>query len=112
MPMTRTTRTPERRIVRSIWLTAALLAFTAGVAGVAVAQDAQDNLIVDNWDDAAKHLRCEAVVKNSDGSWTVRGALVVNGEKISRITGEHAADLAKRCPSPCPKTLEATGSGC
>jgi len=109
MPMTRTTRAPDRRIVRSIWLAGALLAFAAGVAA---AQDAQDNLIVDNWDDAASHLRCEAVIKNSDGSWTVRGALVVNGEKISRITGEHAADLAKRCPSPCPKTLEATGSGC
>jgi hypothetical protein len=80
--------------------------------GVAVAQDAQDNLTADNWEDAAKQLRCEAVAKNRDGSWTVRGVLVVNGDKISRITGEHAAELAKRCPSPCPKTLETTGSGC
>jgi hypothetical protein len=80
--------------------------------GGAVAQDAQDNLTADNWEDAARQLRCEAVAKNSDGSWTVKGALVINGEKISRITGEHAAGLAKRCPSPCPKTLETTGSGC
>jgi hypothetical protein len=109
MPMTRTTRTPKHRIVRSIWLTGALLAFAAGVAA---AQDAQDNLTAENWDDAAKQLRCEALVKNSDGSWRMRGALVVNGERISRITGEHAAELAKRCPSPCPKTLEATGPGC
>ena len=80
--------------------------------GGAVAQDAQDNLSADNWEDAAKQLRCEAVAKNSDGSWTIKGALVVNGEKISRITGEHAAELAKHCPSPCAKTLETTGSGC
>lgn len=80
--------------------------------GGAVAQDAQDNLSADNWEDAARQLRCEAVAKNSDGSWTVKGALVVNGEKISRITGEHAVELAKRCPSLCPKTLETTGSGC
>ena len=73
--------------------------------GVPVAQDAQDNLTADNWEDAAKQLRCEAVAKNRDGSWTVRGVLVVNGDKISRITAEHAAELAKRCPSPCPKNF-------
>ncbi len=94
--------------MRRIWLIGAVAIFTIGIA---MAQDAQDNLTADNWDDAAKQLRCEAVVKNSDGSWTVRGALVVNGQKISRIAGEHAAELAKRCPWPCAKTL-ATGSGC
>jgi hypothetical protein len=109
MPMTRTTRLAEYQFVRRPWLISAVLAFTMGVA---VAQDAQDNLTADNWEDAAKQLRCEAVVKNGDGSWMVRGALVVDGERISRITGEHAAELAKRCPSPCPKTLGATGSGC
>jgi len=96
-------------MMRSNWLIGAVTIFTIGVA---MAQDAQDNLTADNWEDAARQLRCEAVAKNSDGSWTVRGALVVNGEKISRITGEHAAELAKRCPAPCPKTLATTGAGC
>jgi hypothetical protein len=96
-------------MMRSNWLIGAVTIFTIGVA---MAQDAQDNLTADNWEDAAKQLRCEAVAKNSDGSWTVRGALVVNGEKISRITGERAAELAKRCPVPCPKTLATSGSGC
>jgi hypothetical protein len=109
MPMTRNARAPEHRMMRRIWLIGAVSIFTIGVAA---AQDAQDNLTADNWQDAAKQLRCEAVVKNSDGSWTVRGALVVNGEKISRITGEHAAELAQRCPSPCPKTLATNGAGC
>lgn len=96
-------------MMRRNWLIGAVSIFTIGVV---MAQDAQDNLTADNWQDAAKQLRCEAVVKNSDGSWAVRGALVVNGEKISRITGEPAAELAKRCPSPCPKTLATNGSGC
>jgi hypothetical protein len=41
MPMTRTTRLAEYQFVRRPWLISAVLAFTMGVA---VAQDAQDNL--------------------------------------------------------------------
>jgi len=92
-----------------VWLISAILLSNVGAAA---AQDAQENVTADNWADAAKQLRCEAVAKNDDGSWTVRGALVVNGEKISRITGAPAAELAKRCPSPCPKTLATTGAAC
>ena len=95
--------------MRTFLLVGIFLIVNVGGAG---AQDAQDNLSADNWEDAAKQLRCEAVAKNGDGSWTIKGELVVNGEKISRITGAQAVELAKRCPSPCAKTLETTGSGC
>lgn len=109
MPQGERAAAPKHTIMQKVWLVSIFLLFTAGAA---IAQDAQDNLTADNWEDAAKQLRCEAVAKNHDGSWTVRGTLVVNGQKIARITGEHAAELAKRCPSPCPKTLSPTGSGC
>jgi hypothetical protein len=111
MPIEGRAPAPEHEIMRTFWLVSSLLLFNIGVA-VAHDVDTQENLTADNWEDAAKQLRCEALAKNKDGSWTVKGALVIGGRRIHRITGEHAAELARRCPSACPKTLGAAESGC
>ena len=97
--------------MRKAWLVGALLLLNIG-ATIAHEVDTQENLTADNWQDAAQQLRCEALAKHKDGSWTVRGALVIGGRRIHRITGEHAAELTRRCPSACPKTLGASESGC
>jgi hypothetical protein len=101
----------ELEIMRKAWLIGVLLLFNIGAA-VAHDVDTQENLTADNWEDAAAQLRCEALAKHKDGSWTVRGALVIDGRRIHHITGEHAAELARRCPAACPKTLGASQSGC
>jgi len=97
--------------MRKAWLIGALLLLYIAAA-VAHEVDTQENLTADNWQDAAQQLRCEALAKHKDGSWTVRGALVIGGRRVHRITGEHAAELTRRCPTACPKTLGASESGC